>query len=309
MIPPNRLPARQFKRQWPARWRALTIAAGFRFAGGVLLCADSEITHGTELKTRGSKIFPYSFKASGNKAVFTFSGDMALSKMCIQKIAHRLASDAEDRWSLPMMYDSASEQLYEFHHKYVFKHPRYGFGDALSVNLIMSMWSAKDGRLGLYQSTEEALVEIDDLDAMAVTGSGASFASYVARPLVPHGLMGVADLVTVGTYMLKEAKEHVPGCGKSSELITITAKGEIGNLGWLHASEVAKIADGFTLGMQHLFIETCDLDTPEERVKDRFNGLWMIIDSTRQALRRDREMQQGLVGLMDRMVQRKVKEI
>lgn len=309
MMPVDRLPARQFKRQWPTRWVALTIAAGFRFAGGVLLCADSEMTHGTELKTRGSKIFPYSFKASGSKAVFTFSGDVPLSKMCIQKIAHKLASDAEDRRSLSMMYDSASEQLYEFHHKYVFKHPRYGYGDGPCVNLIIGMWSAQDQQLGLYQSSEEALIEVDDLDAMAITGSGSSFASYVARPLVPHGLMGIADLVTVGTYVLKEAKEHVPGCGKSSELITITAKGEIGNLGWLHSSEVEKVADGFTVGMQHLFLETCDLDTPEEQVRERFDGLWMVIEATRKALLRDREMRQGLVDLIDRMVQRKVKEI
>src|SRR5579862_7664784 len=231
------------ERQLRHRWTALTVAAGFRFADGLLLCADSEITHGAELKTRGSKIFPFNLKHSGNKCVFTFSGDVALSRLCIQKIARALADDPPGQRTLSKMFDTAVENLYQFHHKHIYKHPRYGYADAPSVNLIAGMWSATDRQIGLYQSSEEALFEIADIEAMAVTGVGGNFASYIARPLVTHGNMGLADLVTIAMYALREAKDNVPGCGKSTELITISNDGEIGNMGWLHSSDVEAVAD------------------------------------------------------------------
>ena len=127
----------------------MTVAAGFRFADGLLICADLEMTHGAELKTRGTKIYPYSFKASGNKAVFTFSGDVLLSKQCIQKIARALAS-ASSKKSLSAMQDILADQVYEFHQKYIFKHPNYQYGTGPTVNLIAGMWPANSGQLGLF---------------------------------------------------------------------------------------------------------------------------------------------------------------
>jgi len=114
----------------------MTVAAGFRFAEGLLICADTEITLGAELKTRATKIFPYRFKASGNRAVFTFSGDVILSKQCIQKIARALASSGKSLWA---MRDILSEQVYDFHQKYIFKHPNYQYGTGPTVNLIAGM--------------------------------------------------------------------------------------------------------------------------------------------------------------------------
>src|SRR5688500_14489037 len=109
-------------------WRSMTIAAGFRFSDGLLICADLEITHGSEFKARATKIFPYSFKASGNNAVFTFSGEVMLSRQCIRKIARALASASPKEKSLSAMEDTLAEEVYEFHQKYIFKHPHYQYG-------------------------------------------------------------------------------------------------------------------------------------------------------------------------------------
>ena len=283
----------------------MTVAAGFRFAEGLLICADTEITLGAELKTRATKIFPYRFKASGNRAVFTFSGDVILSKQCIQKIARALASSGKSLWA---MQDVLAEQVYDFHQKYIFKHPNYQYGTGPTVNLIAGMWSA-DGQLGLFESSEHAVVKVSDQDAMAITGTGGNFASYVARPLVPHGLMKMTDLMTVAVYALKEAKDNVPGCGQGSELITIMKDGEIGNKGWLHSSHVESFADAFGVGVRHLFIETCDLDTPEEQVKRRFDSLWSVILDTRKYLTREREKGEGFEALVNTVLKKKTTDL
>jgi len=286
----------------------MTIAAGFRFADGLLICADLEITHGSELKTRATKIFPYSFKASGNKAVFTFSGDVALSRQCIQKIARKLASATKEK-SLSAMQDIAAEQVYEFHQKYIFKHPHYQYGTGPTVDLIAALWSAEGQRLGLFQSSEHALIELSESEIMAVTGAGGSFASYAARPLIPHASMKLTDVITAVVYALKEAKDNVPGCGKGSELIAIMKSGEIGNKGWLHSSHVEAFAESFEMGIKHLFVETCDLDTEEKQVKERFDALWLVIQSTRSYLSNERKNHGPFARLVDTVLGKKVTEL
>src|SRR5205085_12069077 len=110
-----------------------------------------------------------------------------------------------------------TDRLYDFHEKYIFKHPGYAYGTGPEVNLIIGTWSAGDKRLSLYESSEHALVEVSDITPFAFTGSGKEFATYVAKPLVPHDLMSLTDLVTIAVYSLKEAKDNVPGCGQGTE--------------------------------------------------------------------------------------------
>lgn len=291
------------------RWNAMTIAAGFRFAEGILICADTEISHGAELKTRGSKIFPYRSKKSDDKLVFTFSGDVAHSKMCIQAMAHAVAVLPPNKWSVAGVYDTLKDELYKFHHRYIFKHPRYPYGDGPQVNLIVGAWCSEEKRLNLYESSEAALVEVSDIEPVATTGTGSTFSRYIAKPLIPHEHMPLADVLTVAVYALKEAKDNVPGCGKASELITLSNSGELGSLGWLHSADVEKFADSFAAGIRHLFVETCDLSSSEEQLKQRFDMLWAMMESTRLYLRSERQKDTGFPALIEQMIKRKTTEL
>lgn len=286
----------------------MTIAAGFRFAEGLLICADSEITHGDQLKKTGSKIFPYEFKKSGNKAVFTYSGDVFLSKQCIRRIAHALAVH-QNKMALTEMFEVVEKQVYEFHADYIFKHPHYHYNSGPQVNLIVGVWSATDKALALYQTNEHSLIEIPDIEPFAVTGNGQSFAAYIIKPLVPHEHMKLSDLVTVATYAIKEAKDNVPYVGKSTELITINQNGEIGNIGWLSSSHVESFTEAFAMAIKHLFVETCDLDCPDDQLQKRFESLWAVIMATRQHLTRERKQGEGFAALVDMMVKRKVTQL
>jgi hypothetical protein len=127
--------------------------------------------------------------------------------------------------------------------------------------------------------------------------------------MIPHPNMPLADVLTVAVYALKEAKDNVPGCGIATELITITKSGELGCLGWLHSSNVERFAESFTAGIQHLFVETCDLDSSEQHVKERFDMLWTIIQATRAHLREERQNRKGLPALIDHIMKKKIKEL
>jgi len=287
----------------------MTIAAGFRFAEGILICADTEISYGAELKTRGSKVFPYSFRNSDTKLIFTFSGDVAYSKMCIQGMARAVAVLVPKAWSVAGIYDALKDELFRFHGKYIFTHPRHQYGDGPQVNLIIGTWCAEEKRLTLYESSEAALTEVSNSEPVAITGTGSTFSRYITRPLIPHEHMPLADVLTVAVYALKEAKDNVPGCGKASELITLSSIGEIGSLGWLHSADVETFADSFAAGIRHLFVETCDLSVPDEQLKSRFDMLWAIMQSTRSYLRRERQKDMGFPALIEHMVKRKTTEL
>src|SRR5690242_15446901 len=79
-IPKLHIVPRPLKGRVHQQGKAVTIAAGFRFADGVLLCADTQITYEGIAKVSGTKILPFEFKRSGVKVVFTFSGDVSYAK-------------------------------------------------------------------------------------------------------------------------------------------------------------------------------------------------------------------------------------
>jgi hypothetical protein len=71
----------------------MTIAAGFRFAGGVLVYADTQITSPGYMKQPGSKIVPISIESNGgSKALFAITGPVPYAHMAIEHCRRALAS-------------------------------------------------------------------------------------------------------------------------------------------------------------------------------------------------------------------------
>ena len=80
------------------RRKALTIAAGFNFADGVMLCADTEMTVEGLAKYHEQKIFPIDFggKQSGPTAAFAITGLAGQAKRAIDGIGtHRQRTPAK----------------------------------------------------------------------------------------------------------------------------------------------------------------------------------------------------------------------
>jgi hypothetical protein len=288
----------------------MTIIAGFRYGHGVLLCADSEYTYGSEMKFRGTKLFPYEFASNGgSKAIFGLSGSVPYAKMAIGDMARALADSPRKRMSLAGMYKTLREELAKFHRIYVHPHPFYGRGDGAEFSLIVGLWSV-DGGLGLYESSDAALNEISEPVPLAVAGSGATFARYVASPLVRHDKMSLMDVMIAATYAIKEAKDNVPGCGYGSELLSLTDAGEISNVGWIKSSEIEELTEGFDQAIRHLFLTTCDLDSTEKQMSQRFEGMWAVIQAVREHLKAEnKKVGSAMAELIADLHARRIKKL
>lgn len=267
----------------------VTIAAGFKFSGGTLLCADTEITHGWELKTVGSKILPVHFASNGgSKAAFTFSGTVAYAKMFIQQCIRNLAARDSASMGRQEIVETIAEQLHNFRAKHIYRHPLYVSSGAPEFDLIFAVWSPHEGS-GLYETADAAVVETTNKDMYALSGAGSVLAKYVVSMLVHHPFLKLHDITTTATYMLGEVKRWVPSCGGHSELLVLDEDGHMSNVAGFDISHVVAFGEEFHSSFWGLFLEACDPSTTDHDMAKRFDMFKIVIDAMRDQRKRDME--------------------
>ena len=165
--------------------KALTIAAGFNFTEGVLVCADTEMSDSIS-KFQHSKIILYNIGPAkpGDQIAFAIVGDVAYARRAVGFCSTALISMAlESPASMTNegIQNSLEVTLKDFHEKYIFTHPLYAHGQAPSVGLIIGAWSHVTGRTSLF-STQECVV--NDIHTFDCLGTGSFFCTtYGTTPM------------------------------------------------------------------------------------------------------------------------------
>src|SRR5579864_2414280 len=135
----------------------MTIAAGFRFADGLLLCADTQITHASYMKLSNSKIIPINFASNGgSKAVFAITGSVPYCHMAVEHCRRELASNQPEKMSSSEMMMSIEEALEGFCQDHLWKHPQFERGE-INVQMLIGTWSHVDNMLTLLATRENAV--------------------------------------------------------------------------------------------------------------------------------------------------------
>jgi 20S proteasome alpha/beta subunit len=289
MIPKPPLPPFPLKRRRLPERSRVTIAAGFSFSHGTLLCADTEITHGWELKSIGSKILPFHFASNGgSKVVFTFSGAVHYAKMAVQQCVRALAACDSTSMGRQRIVELIAEELHKFHVKHIYKHPLYMSSGGPDFNLIFAAWSQHEGA-GLYETSDEAVIEVTNQDMYALSGSGSVLAKYVVSLLVRHPFLKLEEITTTATHMLAEVKRRVPGCGGHSELLVLHENGDMSNVAGFDISHVISFGEHFHSSFWGLFLEACDPSTPDKQISERFDMFRDVIDAMREQRKKELE--------------------
>ena len=288
---------------------AMTIACGLKFSEGVLVCADTEMTYGGELKARASKIFAYEFESNGgSRAVFTYSGAAHYAKMAIQECERVLSQRPDEEMTRLGMLNTVGNHLYEFHHRHIYPHPFSHTVGGPDFSLIVALWSRHDG-LGLYETSDEAIVEVVDDDMHACTGAGETLARYLLHSVMMHPHLSLVDISTVATFVLAEVKSWVPGCGGGSELLCFGKKGELSGVGWFDISHVDPFSQAFQQSMKQLFLRACDLEQSDEEIAEHISMLSMQIEALRNHCKSEHQREGGsLRNLTKALTERKVKK-
>ena len=269
----------------------MTIVAGFNFSGGVLVCADTEMTDQIQ-KFQSSKIMTYTFGggSSGHlpdRVIFALSGNVPYARRAIA-----LCADAVSDMSLHTPLETTNEKiqesiektLLEFHEKFIFSHPLYRENAAPTVELIIGVFSHVTGRTSLLATQECVVNEIHGFDFV---GIGSSFARYVAQ-LFWRERLTEEEAFLLAAHVLQQTKQNAPNCGKRSEFMLLKhGTGEMAPVWGLQTSFVENYSDQYMRLFGSLFFELSDSTKSFEQALEHFRphamGLWSFFRSQKAA--------------------------
>src|SRR5439155_10438238 len=126
------------------------------FADGLLLCADTQVTHASYMKLNDSKIVPIDFVSNGgSKVVFALTGSIHYCHMAVEHCRRELASNPPNKMSSSEIMISIEEALEGFCQDHLYKHPGFDRGE-ITVQMLIGVWSHLDDVVTLLASRDNA---------------------------------------------------------------------------------------------------------------------------------------------------------
>jgi hypothetical protein len=264
-------------------WREedeMTIAAGFRFSQGILLCADTQNTVPGVMKLNASKIVvsDLSKKGGGQLAFALSASSVPYAHMAIERCVREVKEyKPKDRTGggIRLALEDAIE---DFHQRHVYPHPNFVSTGTPGFQLLIAARSDVDKTLMLYATNDSAVTEVRDYDTV---GAGSFLAHYLIPTIFRHSRMGLADTANVAIHILRETKDYVDSCGMGSEFVVLGNDGKISNVEAFDISSSETISRGFRDAMRRIFVVAADLDTTEQQLKEEFELARLTIEGYR----------------------------
>lgn len=190
----------------------MTIAAGFCFKDGILLCADTEQTVG-QLKINDSKIISENFPDCS--IAFAIAGDVAQATSAVQQILADLRECTDSR-TVSFIECTIRSRIEDIYQRLLLQHPRANYGDSPFFDLVVAVRSIGESPC-LFASSESAVTRIKEY---ACRGVGLILAGYLIKPLY-HKVMSPSEVKAIAAHMMNHVKASVSGCGGSSEILIV----------------------------------------------------------------------------------------
>jgi 20S proteasome alpha/beta subunit len=282
----------------------MTIAAGFGFQGGVMICADRQFS-GASVKLFQTKLshLDYididSLDAPTLKSIFAMSGTDGYMQMAVERCEDalvKLASDSSANVDALSVRDALTDALVEVHNKHFFNHPRYGYTDGPSVSLVIGVRPTGEDAL-LYWTNETT---INQVVGYKCVGSGAEIASYAMSPLYENSSITLKDLLLVATHGLRIAKQYDPYCGGESEFAILLDSGQKSAVEGFEISAAEAYSTTFQKIMRDLFFASADLDKEDADVRRVVGYLRSSADQIRKEQRKEQKKRHDLLTRLAR---------
>jgi 20S proteasome alpha/beta subunit len=286
---PPGLKHRRLKR----RKKAVTIAAGFKFKGGIMLCADSQFNHGGTLKTSGKKIFIRYFKKPKASIAFAIAGSVAHAQKAIRKICERINTIDSPTVAADSLVTAIEAALEPFYKDHIRTHPDYQKSDGPEFDLIIATWTQADGEK-LYATSEDCCSEVEDYEFIGV---GEYLARYLVKDIY-QPTMNIMEITTLATEALLQTKDNVPDCGGNSEFTVLLdiANGSFGNAVDFTISRIEKFSQPFSRGLHEILFAVQNLDFDEEKVKAKFRDFESLLSTVRDEQKETRNARIALLN-------------
>jgi 20S proteasome alpha/beta subunit len=237
---------------------SMTMVAGIRFDGGIMLCAESMYSGG-DIKYNRTKIFTTRYE--GGCTIFATAGHEGYAKLAVQEAQERIEAEKGRRTikSIRGIVSTVVSSVYANHIDKRLPHELYDS----EIYLLIAVWSESEG-LSLFASRKTAVIRIDTYDCI---GTGAYLGHYIIGPSYDDKL-NERRVLMLAIQALAATKSHDPYCGGDSEIVILHEDGTTSppnNTQTPHSFEFAEtIIRTFQADAQRLLVTLTDPATLAE---------------------------------------------
>jgi len=268
---PMPTPKRPVERQ---KRKSVTIAAGFKFKDGILLCADREITEGiskfSEVKVFGEQV------GSNVSLAFTLAGAMDYAEMAIQEIIAVVKSSHLTTHAA--IWGTIRDKVHDIYSESIGILPEMQRAES-QFNLLVAVWA--EGSHKLYVTENTAIKEVPSFRCI---GIGRELAKYM---LIRDGVYGTEQASLgmaepVALRLLNHVKESVSGCGKETDVLIVGSDGVLTRKDQNDYEFELKLVELYDQMSRVLFAFSLELDMPD---REREVGFWLALNNYRDRLK------------------------
>jgi 20S proteasome alpha/beta subunit len=247
-------PVKFTPKRLPERKKLVTIAIGLMHDEGLLLCADTRMTSASKLDEPKLKGFVFSH-AGDSIMMAALAGNVAIARMAIADFGRALNEIPKEKMKLETMVDAIRSVLLDTYQKHIYPNPDRASGE-YDIQFIIALWSHIDG-LAAYSTSGTAITQFHYSECV---GAGSYLASYLLAPHVDVFLKPESWMTSVACHVLKEVKTHDSQCGGSTDMVSISNKGVIGQQWKVFIEEDEEYAEAFMEAIKFAFVALGDMD-------------------------------------------------
>jgi 20S proteasome alpha/beta subunit len=229
----------------------MTIAAGFPYQGGILLCADTQ-HEGGATKLFSAKIGLIDCPVG--KIGFAYAGNAAFAVSAIQKCSTKMRNVSK----LDRMVPGLEEVIAREYRRTVYAHPDRNSDWQIPYSLLFAVWR-KDSQSWLFATHETTLRNVLEFQCI---GIGSDVANYLIAPTYTNYL-SEANAIYLATFMLSQVSLYVPGCGGPLHILVLRDNGVAEFIGPGKIAAIAESTKEFEFRSQRLLYSSLNQDMPD----------------------------------------------
>ena len=235
----------------------MTIAAGYRFDTGILLCAVSQYTGAA--KTNETKIF--AIRQYAATVVLVLTGRSTFGRRAFERIRDGILAIPEDQLTRGKMQDAIEFALRDIFNNHIYTHPDWGRSNAPELSFVIGLYSPIDGDF-LFSTDETICAEMPDHVCM---GSGSYLGDFLSRMYKGRNQL-FREVVDLAIYILQQTKSYDAYCGGNSEFIVLWDDGDISEIQHLDVTLGETYSQAFMQCVSALFYSAANLEKSDDTV-------------------------------------------
>ncbi|HTT03516.1 MAG TPA: hypothetical protein VMG11_15660 [Steroidobacteraceae bacterium] len=248
----------------------MTLAAGFLCTDGVVVARATERS-GSAAKWTPTEIFVGS--GSGYEIAVTGIGNAALIRMAADQLLERSLEGDED---LSELWEECERLVNRLSKKYIFC---YGERDPErpQLQLLVAARMREQGSRLLLRSDANRIAKSDGFE---VLGHGSELARSVTSWLYEPGLT-VSVVARLVTHIVHWTAEHVPGCGRTTQVLCLSGAAQTPKP--VHAPAEEEFFWGLNRLLQPIITGCIDERITDVQFDDRLRWFEERLSAVRQA--------------------------